>query len=584
MRPLLLCALAGSALVLAASAEPAFAQAGVSYEPPPVDYADPADAGPSAPLPGVVAEEAPPPPAAAAGPRLRVDIDPYVEVQQAVTAQLAGDGLGEAVLTYTTVAAGVDGQMVTRRVAASFGYRYERRIGINGDVPDEDVHSGIAQVHAQVIPGAVSFDAGGLATRTGGTGRAVGVDDLDSGAQFYSAYAGPTLSTRVGPVAVKAAYRLGYVNVDDDSLAGGASPEGDFDSTIHLATASVGMAPGDALPFGWTASAGYVREDAGALDNRYEGRFVRGDVLVPLSPTFAVTAGVGYSRVEASQSDVRRDAAGVPVLDAAGRFIADPSRPRLRSLDTDGLYYDAGILWRPNPRTEVQLRAGRDDDGDTLIVGAAALQLGRRSGLTVSVFDQDTTMGQGIINNLRALPTEFNIDTDPRTGSLRGGCVFGSEPGAGRCLASSLQAISNVAFRARGASAVFTSTGRLWSIGAGLSYTRRDFHLPDDPLFAAALTNESEDLIGFVSVGRRLTRDVTLTISPYFNFYDSSSASGLELGLAGNGFSTGTSFGFTRSFLMERLRLIVSLGLGYSSILDEDSLVADGLIGLRYTF
>ena len=560
----------------------AHAQAGVSYEPPPVDFVGPGQAAAPLPVAAPIAE-APPEPVAASRRGPRVDVGAYVEVNQGLSVQLSGDGPGDDILTYTSVAAGVEGQIRTRRVTASGAYRYERRLELSGDVGDEDIHSGIAQLHAELVPGRVGFDAGALATRTGGTGRALGVTDREAGTEIYSAYAGPTLSTHAGPVSVNAAYRLGYVHVDDDSLAGAGAPVDDFDSTIHVAGASVAIAPGGPLPVGVSVAAGYVRENIGALDNRFEARHVRGDVVVPVSPTFAVTAGVGYSRVEASQQDVQRGPGGVPVRDANGRFIPDPTRPRLVTLDTDGAYYDAGLIWRPNPRAEIQVRAGQDDDGDTVIMGSAAVQIGRHSGLTASVFDQDTTMGQGIISNLRRLPVEFDVDPNPLTGELAGGCVFGNEPGQGSCLGSSLQSISSLSFRARGASLVFTSAGRLWSIGAGLSYTHRDFHLPDDPLFAGAFANEDEDLTGFLYVSRRVTRDLTLTLNPYFSFYDND----LDVGLAGGidgGFSTGTSVGLSRSFLSNRLRLLITFRLGYSSLLDDGNLTADALIGLRFVF
>src|SRR3712207_8384432 len=47
-------------------------------------------------------------------------------------------------LTYTSIAAGVDGRMQTRRVAVQMSYRYQRNIEWNGDVGDQDVHSGLA--------------------------------------------------------------------------------------------------------------------------------------------------------------------------------------------------------------------------------------------------------------------------------------------------------------------------------------------------------------------------------------------------------------------------------------------------------
>ena len=152
-----------------------------------------------------------------------------------------------------------------------------------------------------------------------------------------------------------------------------------------------------------------------------------------------------------------------------------------------------------------------------------------------------------------------------------------------------LQSISSISFRARGGSLVFTSTGRLWNIGAGLAYTHRSFYLPDDPLFASVFTREDEDLSGFLYVSRRLTRDITLTLNPYFSFYDDEVGVGLGGGIGGigglgDGFSTGTSFGISRSFLSNRLQLLLTLGLNYSTLRDDDSLVADGLIGVRYVF
>ncbi|MDB5668634.1 MAG: hypothetical protein JWL74_1584 [Alphaproteobacteria bacterium] len=591
---LILKAFCAAAAFTGASA--AQAQAGVSYEPPPVDFVQPGEA----PVPLAAASSGTVPEAAipvqepvvgpghdAPRPRLRVNVGAYVELNQGVSVELAGNGPGDDVVTYTAVAAGVEGQVRTRRVTASGAYRYERRLGWTEDLPDEDVHSGIAQAHAELVPGRVSVDAGALAARTGGTGRAVGITDREAGTEIYSAYAGPTLSTRAGPVEINAAYRLGYVHVDDDSLSGAAAPTDDFDSTVHVANVSVGVAPGGPLPIGLTASAGYVREDSGALDNRFEGRFVRADVVVPVSPTFAVTGGVGYSRTEASQQNIRRSPGGVPLRDSAGRVIPDPTASRVTTLDTDGVYWDAGILWRPTPRAEIQVRAGQDDDGDMLVMGSATVQIGRRSGISATLFDHDTSFGQGIISSLRRLPAAFNINPDPLRDRGFGDCVFGEEPGQGSCLASSLQSISSIAFRARGGSLVFTSTGRLWNIGAGLAYTHRSFYLPDDPLFASVFAREDQDLNGFVYVSRRLTRDVTLTLNPYFSFYDNDLDVGLGLGGLGgigDGFSTGTSFGLSRSFLSNRLQLLLTLGLNYSTLRGDDSLVADGLIGVRYVF
>jgi hypothetical protein len=128
-------------------------------------------------------------------------------------------------------------------------------------------------------------------------------------------------------------------------------PSDRYDSAFnHSLSASVGMAPGT-CPFGWTVGAGYVREDVNRLDQTFESSFIRGDVVYPVSPTIAVTAGVGYEKLEASQQDFLRDANGNAVITPGGNLVADPSRPRLLAYDQDGVIWDAGVIWRPSRRT-----------------------------------------------------------------------------------------------------------------------------------------------------------------------------------------------------------------------------------------
>ena len=500
----------------------------------------------------------------------RADIAPYLEVAQGISTEFGGD-----TLTYTTVAAGVDGSVQTRRVTAVLSYRYDRQIEWNGNTGDQDSHSGIAAISAQVIPGAVQIEAGALATRTGGEGRALGVTDRDEAVELYSVYAGPTVSTHVGPVAVNAAYRLGYVAIDDDSVSGG--PDDGYDSSIaHSATASVGMAPGR-LPVGWTAGAGYARTDAdGPFDHAFEGAYVRGDVVVPVSPTLAVTAGVGYENIEASQLDIARDANGVPIVGADGRPVPDPTRPRLLTYRTDGLIYDAGLIWRPTARTELQARAGHRYGGTT-VVGSLAHQFSPHSGMNLVVVDSVETFGNLIVNDLSGLPDEFEVARDPLTGSL-GGCVFGADPGSGRCLDRALQSIRGNSFRMRGASLVFSGSRGLWSWGAGGSYTHRRFGRPDDPVFDIFGGGEDESFTLHGSLGRQLGRTSQLSADLYASWFDSDRAAFDAV------FSAGGTVGYTRSFLMERLRLLGAVGLNHADDGAESSTVASGLLGLRYTF
>ncbi len=112
------------------------------------------------------------------------------------------------VLTYTGVGGGIDAAIATRRVQAMISANYQHRVGWNDRLADDDVISGLAAVHVDAVPGLLAFDAGAMAARTHAdirfpvpTARTI---DSEGIAEVYSAYAGPTLSTRAGPVAVNA--------------------------------------------------------------------------------------------------------------------------------------------------------------------------------------------------------------------------------------------------------------------------------------------------------------------------------------------------------------------------------------------
>ncbi len=556
------------------------AQAQDDYAPPPVEFAVAGEAPPPAPLSAQtdLLEPVQNTPPERAPRRTRVDIGGYVEAHAGISAEL-GDSFGnDDTLTYTAVAAGIDGQVSTRRVAASFGYRYERRFELNGELPDSDVHSGIAQVRAQLVPNIVTVEAGGMATRTGGTGGAFGVTERDAGAQVYAGYVGPTVSTRAGNVAINAFYRLGYINVDDDSLSGVASPDGGFDSTVHMAGVSAGIAPGQGTPVGITVSAGHMSASTSVFDTEFESQFVRADALLPVNPALALSAGVGYSRGKVTQQDVLRDGSGTPIFDGAGNLFADPIAPRVTAYDVEGVYADAGFVWRPTPRAELQFRAGINDDGQPMVAGSAAFQVGRNFGFSFNLYDDDETYGTNLIRNLRNLPDEFKVERDPLSGGLSSGCTFSEDqPGRGVCLSPALQSITGASYRMRGGSALFSGNGRFWNWGGGISYARRDFHLPDDPIFANAYAPSDQDVALFVSGGRRLGRYASVGFDSYVSVFDSEDNDRDVTTIGGR-------VNFDRGFLMGRLELLVAAGLSHRSMFTADSLVADGIVGLRYNF
>lgn len=554
------------ALGLAVAATGAQAQgdaprAGVSYDAPPAQGADPQAAQ----------DEVAPPREGRRPRRSRAEVRPYLEVAQIVTAELDG---GDT-FTYTSLAAGVDGRIETRRVRAQASYRYQRNIEWGGNVGDQDTHSGVAILNADIVPGLLQFDAGALATRTGGIGRALGVTDRDSSVEIYSLFAGPTLSTRIGPAAFNAAYRIGYVAVNDNTPFGAFRDQYD-DAVAHNLSASIGMGPGR-LPFGWTLAGGYARSDnGGPFDQRFEGAYVRGDIVLPLSPTFALTAGIGYEDIRADQFDIARDGAGLPVLSPGGVPLPDPTRPRLLTYDIDGLIYDAGLIWRPTPRTELQARAGHRYGGTTF-VGTFQHRFNRTWGVAAAVFDTVETFGSSIINNLSNLPTDFDIVRNPFTGDL-GGCAFGADPGAGLCFDPSLQSVRSNSFRARGATLLFSGNRGLWTFGAGATYVNRRYARPADPAFDIFGGGRDESFGLFATLGRELTRTSDLSFDAYASWFDS------DLAGFDSVFGIGGTVTYSRRLLYDRLRLIGALGLYHNSNGINDSTVATGLIGLRYTF
>jgi hypothetical protein len=547
----------GLCLPPAALAQATSPQAGVSYASPPAQAAGDSDTDRPAPRRRAAR---------------RAEVRPYLEVDQVVTADLNG---GDT-LTYTTLAAGVDGRVTTRRVTAQMSYRYERRIAWDGDVADQDVHSGIALVGVEAIPGALNLEAGALAARTGGEGRLLTPTDRDGATQVYAVYGGPSLSTRAGPMTVNASYRLGYVAVDaDDGLAGTGR---DYDKGVaHSASVSVGMAPGR-LPVGWTVGAGYAREEFGRFDNRFEGAYVRGDVVVPVSHSLALTAGVGYETIEASQQDFARDQNGAPIVGPDGRLAPDPTRPRLLTYDIDGIMYDAGIIWRPTNRTELQARAGRRYGGTT-VVGSLEHRFNGSYGMRAVVYDGIDTFGRMTVNNISSLPSGFEINPNPLIGGLPiAGCIFGEDPGSGVCFDQSLQSISGQAFRHRGAGILLSGTSRRWDFGLGAGYAHRRYGQPDnaDPLLFDRRTDEGVSL--FANLGRDLGRTSAIGFDAYASWFDSDRPDFDGV------FSTGITGTYRRSFLLQRLQFLAALGLYHTDAGTADSTIASGLVGLRYTF
>ena len=508
----------------------------------------------------------------------RSDVSPYLELDQVFIADLKGGS--DDVLTYSSVAVGVDASVQTRRAEGQVNLRYEHHFSWNNDLGDEDVVSGLARGRVSIIGDALSLEGGAIATRarTDGLGGANGTLIGDNIGEIYSAYAGPTLATHVGELSVNAAYRLGYSRVDSDTdvtTPTGVQTLGGYDDSVyHSAQVAVGMQPGE-RPFGWSVGAGYDREDAGQLDQRYEGKHVRADVTVPVSGHVALVGGIGYEDIEISQRDVLLDAGGNPVVDSKGRFVTDKSAPRELTYDQDGLIWDAGVMWRPSRRTSLEVHVGRRY-GSMTYTGMFSYQPNGRTSLQVAAYDGISSFGRQINDNLASLPTSFTIASNPFSGDFAG-CAFGTQ-GGGVCFNDVLQAISAANFRHRGIAAQLSSRSGRWDYGVALGYSRRKFIAPDTGIFAGVNGKLDENYSANLFAARRLDEKSGVDVQLYANYFDSAVLGTIDV------YNMGAYAGYYRNFT-DRLRGTAALGI--------DSVDADGFestvsalaqLGLRYQF
>lgn len=504
-------------------------------------------------------------------------VQPYIEVSQIISAELTP---GDEVLTFTQLAAGVDINVQGRNSGAAVSVRYERNIAYGDDSVDSDTLSGIARGTLALVPDALSFEAGGLASRTqldgsGGT-TANPLVSQDAESRFYSAYAGPTLNTRVGAVDVSGVARVGYNRFETDAAL--VNPQGDVvdvfdDSVTYLGQIRAGVRPGDLLPVGLAVTAGGFQEDISNLDQRVRDLYVRGDVTVPVSPTLALVGGIGYENVEVSSRDAVRDINGVPVVGSDGRFVTDSAAPRQIAFDVDGLLWDVGVLWRPSSRTNLQAAVGRRYDSTTYY-GTFTYVPNQRSAFALSAYDGVSGFGGSLNNSLAGLSSDFEAIRNPVTGDF-GGLVTGSE---GQSIIGGLGSARSAAFRGRGVRASYQRTLGRTTAALGAGYDRRTFIAAQGTVLAAVdgLTDESYYVIGGLS--RQIGQNANITTNAYANWFDAAGSNGNVTALGG-------SAAYNQS-ITQRLTGRAAIAVDYidSDFSAEDFAFATALIGLRYNF
>jgi uncharacterized protein (PEP-CTERM system associated) len=309
--------------------------------------------------------------------------------------------------------------------------------------------------------------------------------------------------------------------------------------------------------------------------------------VLPITNEWALTGGLGYENIEISSRDPLVDATGSPVIDNNGRFVTDRTSPRRLSYETDGLFWDVGVMWRPSPRTSLSARAGRRYDTMTY-TGSLSYQVSSHTGLNIGVYDSVDSFGRGLTDTLASLPTSYVTTPDP-FGDQFGGCVFGAQgtgrtdsiatgtSGAGACMTPLLGAITTASFRSRGVVGVLSTSAGAWDLGLGLGYTNRKFLVPRSGP-ASILANTNDDIyFGQLTASRTLTQRSTLAANAYFDYFDS--------GLAGAPGVFGTGANTSYSYSFGRFGATASVGV-YT--FDQDEFGSDvsgqALLGMRYSF
>lgn len=515
----------------------------------------------------------------------RIRLTPYIEAGQVAQAELSP---GNDVVTYSVLAAGVDAAIRGRNNEGSLSLRYERRFGWGDKAQDSDTLSGLARVSAALVPQVLTIEAGAIAARTNvennGAALATGLASGDATTQLYSFYAGPSLATHAGDVALNAAYRFGYTRVESPDavvLAPGQAPLDVFDdSVVHSATIHAGVRPGDVLPVGIGVGAGWNREDVSNFDQRVDDKHIRGDVTLPVGSDVALVGGIGYEKIEISSRNALIDPlTGLPVVGSDGRYVTDQAGPRRIAYQADGLTWDAGVMWRPSRRTALEAHVGRRY-GSTTYYGSFAYAPNARTSINVSVYDNITGFGGMLNNALVNLPTQFEAVRNPLSGDI-GGCVAGQGAvGAGEspCLTGALASVRSSVFRSRGVMATYGVSGARYQYGLGAGYDRRKFIAAPGTVLAAANGVIDENVWVAAYLNGRINRDSSFATNVYANWYQSGDA------VSGDVSAVGATAAYYRS-ITSHLTATAALGIdGVNREKLDDIWSASALVGLRYSF
>lgn len=507
----------------------------------------------------------------------RLVIRPYIEAQQVADDQISPGG-GGGVLTYSVLAVGADALINGRNTQGSVSLRYERRFGW-GPTASGNGLSGMANLSTR-ITGGLRMDYGGYANRFQTSNSGATFADYnnsgDSLSQVYSVYAGPSLSTHSGDVAINGAYHAGYTKVDNQLNGSAVTAINTLDHSVSQdARLAVGTKPGGlGLPVGLGVEGGWFREDISNLDQRVTDLHARAQVIVPVTQSLALLGGVGAEKVQVSSRDAVRDANGNAVVDAGGRLVTNESSPRYIAFDTSGLIWDVGAQWRPSSRLSAEAHIGRRY-GRLGGYGFVNWQPGANTTFNVTVYENLTGFGGALATALAGSSTEFAAIRDSITGNLSS-CV-GTMTG-GTCIGGATGSINGQVYRGRGVTASLMHTIGRWQVGLGAGWDRRVYIAAPETVLAElnGRTDQYYWVAGYAGgkVSQRSSIQTTLALYKF------------ESGLVANGdISAVRATGVYQYYFSRHLTGSASLAVNGMKREDADDLwTASGALGMRYSF
>ena len=364
----------------------------------------------------------------AARPRNRPEFSAGIDFQQIMERQFQGDGDD---VTYSEVSGNVGVQVKNRRIVASGSYRASYRIAEQGDAGKSFNQDGVMRAQAILIQEWLTVDTGVIVTRSrvdpGGAAPQTNSAGAKNLTQTYSTFIQPNFTRHFGELGFNATYRYSFTK-NEGTLAslGVTGPQVNrFDDSIgHQATASLGMKQSE-LPFDWTASIEYARENASSLAKHTRSLNASAEITVPVTRSVALVSSGGYERIRISERPALLDPITLlPVTDDNGRFIPDPAQPRELTYEISGFIADAGVIWRPSRRTRFELRAGYRYD-DLTVTGLVEWKFSDRTGMTFILSDRIESFGQSVAGGLAAAPVELDLNSSNDADSSFQNCLFG---------------------------------------------------------------------------------------------------------------------------------------------------------------